>query len=246
MKKNYILSGLTFILLFLGCSKIKTPEAKIEREKWIAGFSDSIDYYKQQTQRIEENLQEINSKISNQLENFEMIKKAREVSGYYLLKGWSSKVPFTTTSIYARINENEKIELIATLQGSTFNQIAVGDGVSEVYSEKVPHDQAFNFRHERYNTVYFSGGKADTIAQFIAEHKTEKITLKFLEGKVKQNFIIPGNEKDMISSTWNLFNSQMEARTLQKELWICSRKIDTFRRMMDANKEMEPENLKQK
>lgn len=211
------------------CGKVKKTEAEIERENWISGFSDSITYYQEKSKELESELNTINSQIAGQLNNFEMVKKPREVSGYYLLKGWEKKLPMTSTSIYARINENEKLELIATLAGSTFNQIRVGDYSSEV----MKHDQAFNFRHDRFNTVYFTGGKADTIAEYIANHKNEKVTLEYLEGKIKKNFVIPENEKDMISQTWTLFSSQIEARQLQKEFWISSRKIDTFRRIMD-------------
>ena len=217
----------------------KKTDAEIERENWISGFSDSIEYYKQRSQEIETRLQDINSGISERLNNFELIKKPREVSGYYLLKGWESKLPFTTTAIYARINENEKLELIATLAGQTFNQLAVGEGTSEFYSEIVPHDQAFNFRHDRFNSVYFSGGKADTIAQYISIHHNDKISLEFLEGKVKKKFILPENEKEMINKTWELYSAQCEARDLQRELWICSRKIETFRRLMDAENKLD-------
>lgn len=238
MRKFY--SYLIFSLLIIsavGCVKIKKTDAEYERDNWIAGFTDSIEYYQKRKSQIEIALQDINSQIVSQLNDFEMIKKPREVSGYYLLKGWSSKIPFSSTGIYARINENEKIELIATLAGSTFNQIEVGSGDSNFFSEVMRHDQAFNFRHERFNTVYFSGGKADTIAQFIAGHYNDKIDLKFLEGKIRKNFQIPENEKNMIRKTWNLYNSQVEARKLQKELFISSKKIDTFHRLLDAHEE---------
>lgn len=230
---GFILSG------SVSCKKIKKTDAEIEREQWISGFTDSIDYYQQRTKEIDLRLQDVNGRIAELIGRFEMIKKPREVSGYYLLKGWESKLPLTTTGIYARINENEKLELIATLAGATFNQIAVGDNKADFYSEVVPNDQAFNFRHDRFNTVYFSGGKADTIAEYIALHNSNKIHLFFNEGKVKKNFIIPDNEKNMISQTWNLFAAQKEAHQLQRELWICSKKIETFRRIMDTENKLE-------
>lgn len=227
------------MISLLGCAKIKTPEAVREREAWITSFTDSVAYYKDLSSKIENRLDEINKNINVSLENFELVKKAREVTGYYLLKGWQNKIPFTTTGIYARINENEKIELIATMAGGTFNRVGVGESSVEYYSEIVPHDQAFNYRHGTYNTVYFSGGKADTIAQYIASHSLDKIKLEFIEGSKKREFIIPQDEKNMISQTWNLYNSQMEAHTLQKELWLTARKIDTFRRLMDEDNKLE-------
>lgn len=62
---------------------------------------------------------------------------------------------------------------------------------------------------------------------------SEKLKLDFLEGNKKTSFSLPTEEKSMISQTWNLYSSQLEAKKLQKELWICSKKIDTFRRIME-------------
>lgn len=233
MKKLICLIGVFPLLVSLSCGRIKKTDAEIERENWIAGFTDSVDYYKKESGLIEEKLEKLNSVISSEIGDFEMVRNPREVSGYYILKGWSGKIPFTTTGVYARINENEKLELIATLAGATFNCIEVGTSHDGVKSEIVPHDQAFNFRHQRFNTVYFSGGKADSIAEYIADHKNEIITLKFIEKNKINNLKIPENEKQMISKTWKLYSSQAEAKRLQKELWIYSRKIDTFRRMMN-------------
>lgn len=224
-----LMVGLTIV----SCSKIKTTEAEAERKNWIEGFKDSVDYYQNKSSQIEEQLAMVNSRIAAQIQDFELVKKPREVSGYYLLKGWETKLPLTSTGIYARINENEKLELIATLAGNTFNCISVDyDGVP-YSSEIVPHDQAFNFRHERFNTVCFSGGKADTIAWRIAQQTDDKVNLTFIEGSKKKNFQIPANEKELILKTWNLYSSQLEARKLQRELWINARKIETFRRIAD-------------
>ncbi|MCH5236041.1 MAG: hypothetical protein J1E16_12175 [Muribaculaceae bacterium] len=222
--------SLLLIMSSAACKKIKKTDAEIERENWIAGFTDSIDYYQEHSRQLQSQLDIVNTKIGGMLEDFELIKNPREVSGYYLLKGWSKKIPFTTTAIYARINESEKFEMIATLAGSTFNKISVGP----FESETVPHDQAFNFRHERFNSVYFTGGKIDTIGEYIANHHEDKLILEYLEsGKLKKKFDIPKDEKDMISQTWNLYSAKREALTLEKELWISSHKIDTFRRIME-------------
>lgn len=233
--RNFFIYNCIAALFLLGvaCGKIKKTDAEVEREQWIEGFSDSIEYYKLRSAQIDTQLEKINSQISSMLENFELIKNPREVSGYYLLRGWNKKIPMTSTGIYARINENEKLELIATLAGNTFNKIAVGSDQPEFYSEIVPHDQAFNFRHDRFNTVYFAGGKADTIAEFISTHHQERLKIEFIDGNKIKNFKIPDDEKDMISKTWNLYEAKHEALKLQKELWICSKKIDTFRRIMD-------------
>lgn len=217
--------------LLSNCGKIKKTDAEYEREAWINGFTDSIEYYQNNSKEIDSKLESLNHNISSMLEDFEMVKNPRAVEGYYILKGWEEKLPFTTTSLYARINEREKLELIATLSGATFNQLEIDGFVSEI----VPNDQAFNFRHQRFNTVYFSGGKADTLAMKIADLADSKINLVFLEnGKNRKTFQLPEAQKMMIKKTWNLYSSQMEARELQKQQWIASKKIDTFRHMIDV------------
>lgn len=234
MKTNLLFLSALFLSVIASCGKIKKTDAEVERDNWIAGFNDSIAYYQDLTKKVESRLDQTNQEIAGILPEFEKVNNPREVTGYYLLNGWKDKLPLTSTGIYARINENEKLELIATLSGATFNRIKVGD---DLMSEVVPHDQAFNFRHERFNTVYFTGGKADTIAEYISSHYQDKVNLQFIEGNKTKNFNIPDNEKIMIHKTWLLYSSQMEARDLQRQLWISSRKIDTFRRLMDSHQQ---------
>ena len=230
MKISIIVTLITSaIILSCSCSRVEKTEAEREREEWIAGFNDSISYYKNLSDDITLKLDNLNSEINTLLENFEFIRNPREVSGYYIMKGWNSKLPFVNTGIYARINEGEKLELIATLGGATFNQISVGGIRSEVRH----HDQAFNFRHERFNTVYFSGEETDSLARYIYENKNNALKLEYLEGNRPRVFSLPENEKNMVAQTWLLYSNQSEAHKLQKELWIASRKIETFRRLLN-------------
>lgn len=231
--------GIFYFLLgasIVSCAKVKKTDAEFERENWIAGFKDSVTYYENQLKQIEQQLNTSNERIASLLPDFERVEKKREVTGYYLLKGWQVKIPFTSTGIYARLNDNEEIELIATLAGSTFNQIGVADNTGMIKSEVVPHDQAFNYRHANFNTVYFSGEKADSIAEFINKNVSEKINLEFFEGKVKSKFLLPENEKSMIAKTWQLYATQKEVKNLQKQQWISSKKIETFRRILEEEK----------
>lgn len=236
--KNPIPYLFLIFLLFSSCAKIKKTEAEKEREAWIQSFTDSIEYYENLKKQIVDKLNEDNKRLSDLFSDFDKINNPREVTGYYLLKGWNNKIPLTSTGIYARMNENEELELIATLTGGTFNHIGVGTGDKEVFSEIMPHDQAFNYRHPGYNTVYFSGGKADTIAQYIADHVNDKVVLQFIEGKNKRNFILPENEKNIISKTYNLISLQRQSKELQKELWISSKKVESFRRMTDSQNQI--------
>ena len=228
---------ITFLLLSAlantSCKKLKKPEAATERETWIASFNDSIQYYNVLLDDINKNLNDTNREIAIMMEQFEYVSNPRQVTGYYILKGWNSKLPFTQTAIYSRITDDEKLEIIATLSSGIFNKIMVESDNNELTSQTVPHDQALNYRHSNYNTVCFSGAASDSIADFISSHKNEKIKLFFLNGSNKKDFVIPDDEKSMISKTWELFSAQLEQKRLQKELWINSRKIDACRRMLE-------------
>lgn len=235
--KKFTLFSFLFVLLItaISCNNIKTPNAIKEREQWFASFNDSINKYKTLSNDIDIRLANCTSSILSQLESFEYISNPKEVTGYYILKGWHSKLPFTSTGIYARINEYEKIELIATLKGGVFNRIAVSNGSTEIKSSVIPHDQAFNYRHAGYNTVCFSDSSANEIAKFISQNKTEKLQLIFINANQKNNFVIPANEKTMISKTWELFSNQQEQKKMQKELWINAKKMDVFQRMLETS-----------
>lgn len=220
-------------MTFGSCTRVRTTDAEKEREQWMASFNDSIEFYQAQNLKTEQELGTVSNEIASLLEDFEMVNNPKEVNGYYIIKGWGAKVPYTSTGIFARINDREKLELIATLAGATFNRLGVGEGSEEVFSETVPHDQAFNYRHKTYNTVCFSGGKADTVAEYIANHHGSNLNIDFLEGNTKKTVKLSQSDKDMITKTWKLYSAQLKAKELQKQLWISSKKIDTFRRLLD-------------
>lgn len=235
MKINWILCLLTSTVgcSLFSCNKIKKSDAEIERENWIASFNDSISYYKNEISNLETRFAEANSFTSGLLDNFEYISNPRQVAGYYILKGWNDKIPLKTTGIYARINEDEKLELLATLSGGNFNQISISNGSQEVNSNVVPHDQALNYRHNNLNTVCFYGSAADSVAEMIADNVTDKLTLNFIEGDKKKQAVIPDDEKNMIAQTWELYSYKVEITELQKKMWLYSKKIDAYRRMME-------------
>ena len=226
-----------FLILFLlpiSCSRVKKPQSALEREKWIESFNDSVSYYQNLNNEVNEKLTNINNKIQSILNDFEYVKNPRQVTGYYILKGWNSKIPFSSTALYARITDNENLELIATLKGGNFNKISAECQNLKISSGVVPYDQALNYRHNGINTVCFSGSPADSVAQFISMNSDNKINIIFSEGNSDKIFTLPQDEKQMGAQTWNLFELKLEARTLQKELWINSRKIQTYIRIMES------------
>ena len=233
MRLALYITFIAALILNSACSGLKKPEALTEREKWIESFRDSIEIFQRESNDIQIRLSDCNAKMASELDKFEYVSDPRQVTGYYILKGWNSKIPFTNTAIYARVNDGEKLELIATLRGKTFNKISVSDGATSVQSELVPHDQALNYRHSNFNTVCFSGLAADSVAEYIASHHSSRLELNFIEGDKKISFTLPTEQKEMLTETWKLFATQQEQKDLQKQLWILSRKIDTSRRMLE-------------
>ena len=235
MIRKYInIAFITLMVLgFFSCKKLKTPEAVEEREKWIQSFNDSIKECEIIMNTAEIELGELNKTINSMMDGFEYVSNPRAVDGYYIIKDWQKKIPMSKTGIYARLTEQNTLELIATLQGGEFDQISVYTDGEELKSSVVKYDQALNYRHNNLNTVCFSGGACDSIAEFIYGYKGHKIKLEFLNGKSSKHIDIPGDEKDMIARTWELYDTQKEIRKLEKDIWISSKKINTYRIMLE-------------
>lgn len=231
---NIVLFAL-IILSSFSCKKLKTPDAVSEREEWIKSFSDSIQDCERTIETAEIQLGELNNNIESMLKDFEYFSNPKAVEGFYILKDWQKKIPMTKSGIYARLTEQNSLELIATLSGGEFDQISVSSDGEELKSAVVKYDQALNYRYNNLNTVCFSGGACDSIAELIYGYKGSKIKLDFLNGKSPKHIDIPGDEKEMIAKTWELYDAQREVRKLEKDIWVSSKKIDTYRTMLDNN-----------
>lgn len=232
-KTNAFIFGCLVLSLF-GCKKLVKPESAKEREEWRASLTDSITVYQAKIDSIQMALAEIHSKIGNTLNNFTYISNPREVSGYYILDGWQNRYPLKQTGIVARINEDEALEVIAALSKGSFTHVSLSSEGQEYTSRPVPHDQAFNYKTADLNTVCFTGGSADSIAMFISNHRENPIKLTFIENNTTGNFTIPQDEKNMISSTWNLYSTQREAKEIEKSISLYSARINACRKIIET------------
>lgn len=234
--KNLIIAISIFNILLLGnaCKRVTTPEAAKEREEWISTFSDSIDIYSKEKDLATDSAKELNLKTASLITEFEHVIRPREVSGYFVPKGWENKLPMTSTGLIARINEDEGLELIASLSGGSFTSIEVVSEGKSVSSEKVDHDQALNFKGSKINTVCFSGVKADSLAQFIANNLENTVTVNFFEGKKTGSLKLDEPTKREISLTWQLYSLKSKAKEFEKNIAYYSRKIDIYRRMLES------------
>lgn len=229
---------LSLCLLSQSC-QVKTPKAAEQRETWIESLNDSIALYQKQTEEVRVSLEEALRHTAELAEGFEYVKRPREVEGYFIRNGWSSRYPLTSTGLIARITEDMHFELIAALSGAHFNEIAVTAAGRTVSSGVVPHDQALNYRAGALNTVCFSGEKADSVASFIffAANAATPARLAFLEGKPTGSLSIPEDVAAMIASTWRFYEARISMINLEKELPRLAGKISACRRILDARDE---------
>ncbi len=221
------------LLSSAGCRK-KTPAAVEEREKWILSLNDSVALYQKQADSVATAMSATREKISEIIGDFDYVSNPREVEGYYIFKGWRQRYPLKQTGLLARITESEGLELIATLSGGHFNEIGVSAGSTTLSSGIVPHDQALNYRAGNLNTVCFTGNKADSIAELVADNESSSVGVVYLNPGKTGAISLPDDEKKMIAATWRLYSLQKSVHNNEKELPRLSGKIAACRRMLES------------
>lgn len=234
MKLNRLFPLIAATCVLLPACKVKTPAAVEERQNWLLSLNDSIAKYEKERERVEESLQGARDKVNGMIAQFDYVNNPRLVEGYYIFNGWKDRYPMQTTALIARVTEDIRFELIATLTGAHFNEIGVSASGETVSSDVVPHDQALNYRAGNLNTVSFTGGPADTIGQFISTHAMDPVTVVYLDGKRTGSLNLPSDQKQMIARTWELFDAQRQLHSLEKELPRLSGKIAACRRMLET------------
>ena len=228
------------VLGMAGCSP-KKPAAAEEREKWLDSLNDSIALYQKQTEEVNAALAASQATVGELIGSFDYVNHAREVEGYHIYQGWQGRYPLMTTGLVARVTESEGLELIATLTGAHFNEIAAMSEGETVQSDVVAHDQALNYRAGNLNTVCFSGNKADSIGALIASHEGASVNIVYLNGNRTGSLTLPADEKRMIAATWRLYNAQKVMHENEKELSRLAGKINACRRIL-ASREVAEEN----
>lgn len=240
MKHRHLFIGAAAVLL-TGCSGLKQPKAVEEREQWLLSLNDSIALYQKQSEEVTAALSELRGTIGDVIGDFDYISNPREVEGYHIFRGWKNRYPLSQTGVVARITEDERLELIATLAGGTFNELGVRANGETRTTGIVPHDQALNYRSSGLNKVCFTGEKADSALMLIAVSESPEIS--FIEGGKKKQFKLPTDQHDMLSATWRLYALQKQAHNYEKELPRLAGKVAACRRLLDReNTEGDSEN----
>lgn len=230
--KAILLTAVAVVTL-AGCGP-KKPAAAEERERWLTSLNDSIAEYGRRLKAVNAELTDARAGVAELIGRFDYVNNPRQVEGYYILNGWKDRYPLHQTGLVARITEDERFDLIATLTGAVFNEVAVTADGQTVQSAVVPHDQALNYRAGNLNTVCFSGEKADSIGAFIGSVGDVKATVHYLNGSRTGSLVLPADEKDMIAATWQLYSRQKRLHSLEKEIPRLSGRIAACRRMLET------------
>lgn len=238
MKRIYLMTALASLLL-AGCG-LKKPEAVEEREQWLLSLNDSIALYQKQSEEVNASLSELKTRIGEIIGDFDYVSNPREVEGYYIYKGWKGRYPLSQTGVVVRITEDERLEILATLTGGTFNELGASAAGESRTTEVVPYDQALNYRAGGINKVCFSGEKADSVAMLIAENPSADVI--YLEGGKKKSTKLPSDMQGMIAATWRLYSLQKQAHDYEKEIPRLAGKVAACRRMLDRNSSENSEN----
>lgn len=218
-----------------GCGNKKKQQAEIEREKWIMSLNDSIITYKKQVNDINVLLDETRQEVNGIIGQFDYVNNTREVEGYHILTGWAKRYPLDRTGLVARVTEDGRLELLATLTGANFNEIAVMAGGQTVGSDVVPHDQALNYRAGNLNRVCFTGNRADSIGALISAYDDSDVDIVYMNGTKTGALRMPADQRDMVARTWRLFDAERRMHQLEKELPRLNGKINACRRIVEQN-----------
>lgn len=220
------------ILLFSagGCKKYNGEEAASNRDAWIESLNDSIARISQSRKNDSLKIVELQTRLESDIKNFSYINNSREVEPYYIPTRFKEDYPLLSTGIAARMMLNERIELIAALNGNRFNAIKVTcDGIS-AQSDVVPADQALNYTSGGLTTVAFTGPKADSIANVVAHSANSPVILQFLEnGNVKASINLSDSRKDWIIAVNNLTSARSELQRLERQMLLDSRRLEILR-----------------
>lgn len=221
--KKYIVPAICLMLVGAGgCKKVVKSDAATAHEAWVESLNDSVAATRAQ---IETGLAEIDSlhqEVGRLLESFDRVDDPRQVEPYTIASGWKEKYPLTSTGVIARLTEGEQLELIAVLKGGTFEHLTVSSpDMGERQTDVVPYDQALNYRAGGLNTVAFTGARADSVAQLIAEAAPGTVTVGY--GKSFAN--LAADQQAMIARTWKLYDAHRRAQQLERSLPILNEKI---------------------
>jgi hypothetical protein len=231
MKKLILIAITAILLVSCGGKKRDNGAAK---EGYSTMLSDSIASAQNEIDSCESAIERLNELTSKSLESFTTVANPREVGSYMIYTPFKSKYPLTGTGIIARINDTGQYELIASLSKGNFDQIEVIVGNRSLRSKIVPNDQALNYRTASLTTVSFTGAETDSIGKAIATGGGDEIIIKYLNNRSVGTWKVPAEYREMLTKTWELYESSSGANRLERRAMMLHEKIKILRQHRDG------------
>lgn len=227
-----IIAGLVLILIPVACTGNRQAEDKA-RATYKLSLKDSIESMRLQIDSCNNTISVLKQNQDEWLQNFTTVSNDREVAPYIIYTDFRSKYPPQGTGLIARLAENGQFELVASLSGARFTSITVTAPDGSASSETIAPDQALNYMAGGLNTVLFTGSKADSIGNLIADNQLNPITVTFVgKGPVK-TWKMPDDYSKMIMATFRLYDSQKRINMLERRVSMLNRKISLLRSHID-------------
>ena len=192
-------------------------------------LTDSIQRIKAEIDSCNDCIATLRDKVSERMNDFTTVANPREVGSYTIFTKFKTKYPLKSTGLVARIDENEKFELVAALSGKPFQQVSVQAASESAETGVVPNDQALNYRTASLTTVLFSGEKADSVGRLIADNELNPLTVVYLQDNPVSSAGLTGEAAEMISQTWLLYNDMAELHRLERRVPMLHERINLLR-----------------
>lgn len=203
------------------------------RATYKLSLKDSVEALRMQIDSCNNTISELKQKQDVWLRDFTAVSSSREVEPYIILSDFRSKYPPKSTGLIARLAENGQFELVASLGGARFTSITVTAPDRSASSEIVIPDQALNYMAGGLNTVLFTGSKADSIGQLIADNQLNPITVTFVGNGPVKVWKIPDDYSKMIMTTFQMYDTQKRINMLERRIPMLNRKISLLRSHID-------------
>lgn len=230
MKTIKYLNLATVALMFLSACVSRTNDGEKARADYAQSLEDSIKIVKAEIDSCDQQIQIKREQISEWMRDFTTVANPREAGSYMILTSFKNHYPLSSTCLAARINDNNQFELIGALAGKAFDNIVVQGPSVSAASAVVPNDQALNYRTPALTTVLFTGEKADSIGELIADNELNPLTVTFMQGSsAVQSWKISAENAKVISYTYLLFKETRELNRLERRVPMLNEKINLLR-----------------
>lgn len=237
MKKYCYIAIILVGSVFFESCKYSADKSKVtsDRDEWIESLSDSIAILEQKILETSLLIENLRNEEKEMLDSFVAVDNPCLVEGYIVFEGWQKYDTGSGTGIIARVLNNERIEIVASLMGAAFDRIEVVAGNKTVSSKIVPYDGALNYRSGNVEIVAFTEASADSVAEFIAKNYSDALELRYygrtLSGKIK----LSDSQIKMIVATWRLVSTHAELNRMERSLPLYNEKIRILKAHININ-----------